>query len=50
LSRALGTLWREGSRWVSIAVFGVIAAALLGSVVVIYSTIEPSAAPARVCR
>lgn len=38
---AVGQLWRENSRrWLSVAVFAVIAAALIGSVALIYNTIE----------
>jgi len=33
-------LWRGSSRWLSLAVFAVVAAALLGSVALIYNTIE----------
>jgi two-component sensor histidine kinase len=41
LRRAAGQLWRENSRrWLSVAMFALVAAALIGSVVLIYNTIE----------
>jgi hypothetical protein len=40
LKRVFGPVWRGSSRWLSIAAFAVVAAALLGSVALIYNTIE----------
>jgi two-component sensor histidine kinase/CHASE3 domain sensor protein len=40
LKRAFGSVWSASSRWLSVAAFAVVAAALLGSVALIYNTIE----------
>ena len=40
MKRVFGPVWRASSRWLSVAAFAVVAAALLGSVALIYNTIE----------
>ena len=40
MNRVAGEMWRGSGRWLSVAAFAVVAAALLGSVALIYNTIE----------